>query len=161
MNQEPGLKCQICALALNKREAEFVDEDTFAFLSQLPCGVSEGSYCGSCFADRVKPELDQYNLKLDQARNVNVFYSSQSKESRFVRRSEKPIRVEDCDDQDDVIMRLAFMAVEAKLNSLVDLDLTSVKVKNGKWQTSRWSGRAVPAQIDEKSLQRYFPSTPN
>ena len=154
------LKCQVCESALDRTEAKFVDEDTFSF-SKLLSGISLGSYCFHCFDERVEPELASYNAKMERAKNVNVFYLSQNKECRFVRRIEKPIKVENCLDRNEVILRLAFMAVEANKNLLVDVDFSSIKIRNGRWQTSRWSGRAIPAIIDEDKLKRRSMASPN
>lgn len=155
------LNCQVCACDLEKSEALFVDEETFAFLRQLPTGVQLGIYCPVCFDKNVRAELDNYNDKLERAKNVNVFFLTQSKESRFVRRTEKPVTVKDCPDRDEVVLRLAFLAVEAGKNALVDVELSSAKVRNGRWQSSTWSGQAVPADITETALQRRFAGTPN
>lgn len=145
-----SLHCQICEGALAKGEAQFVDEETFAFLPKLPGGVVLGSYCVQCFDARIQPEIDAYEEKVALARDVNVYYVSQSKESRFVRRTEKPIKVENCTDRDEVVMRLAFLAVLAGKNSIVDVDLKAEKIRNGGYQTSRWSGRGIPADIYRK-----------
>lgn len=155
------MKCQSCDLALKKAEVHFVDENTFLFLKQLPEGVSLGTYCYPCFDRIVGPSLEVYNDKMERAKNVNVFYASQSKESRFIRRIEKPIKVEDCDDRDEVILKLAFLAVEANQNTLVDVEVNSTKTRNGGWQSSRWSGKAIPAVVDEAKLRRRFPGAPN
>lgn len=154
-------KCKVCSLALKKGEAQFVDESTFEYLKVLPDEVTLGAFCYSCFDRIVGPQLDAYNEKLEQAKNVNVFYASQSKESRFVRRKEKQIQVEDCDDKEEVVMRLAFIAVEAHQNTLLDVEITSIKTRNGGWQSSRWAGKAIPATVDESRLRRRFPTTPN
>lgn len=161
MADQTPFQCQKCECPLRKGEVEFVDENTFSFLSAPPTGVELGSYCIQCFDAHVRPEVDKYNEKLELAKNVNVFYSSQSKESRFVRRIEKPIKVEKCQDKDEAVLRLAFLAVQQNKNSIVDVDLNSIKVRNGSWQSSLWSGRAIPADIDERNLQRKFPGTPN
>lgn len=151
--------CQICQCPMSKADAQFVDEETFSFLSRPP--IALGTYCTECFDSSVKPELDSYSEKMDRAKDVNVFFASQSKESRFVRRIERPVQVDDCRDRDEAVLRLAFLAVEAEKNSLVDVELTSTKVRNGSWQSSRWSGRGIPAEISESSLSRKFPGTPN
>lgn len=161
MEAKKPFECLICATPLGKREVEFIDENTFLFLTALPAGLALGSYCVSCFDAHVRPEVETYQQKLDQAKNVNVFFLSQSKETRFVRRIEKPIKVENCQDREEAILRLAFLAVEANKNSLVDVDLSSTKVRNGGWQSSLWSGRAIPADIDEANLQRRYPGSPN
>lgn len=153
--------CQCCQKEIPKKERQFVDDETFAFFDQLPEGVNEGIYCFECFALHVQPALDRYSEILEAAKNVNMFYLTQSKESRFVRRLEAPITVADCTDKDETILRLAFKAVLAGKNALLDVDLKSHKILDGRYQTSIWSGRAVPANIDEVQLQRRFPGTPN
>lgn len=151
--------CVQCATPIAKDDAQFIAEDTFEFLRQPP--VKVGCYCYQCYDRDVAPQIESYNAKMELAKNVNVFFSTQSKESRFVRRIEKPIRVEDCQDRDEAVMRLAFQAVEAGKNSIVDVSLTSTKVRNGSWQTSIWSGRAIPAEIDQDQLNRKYAGAPN
>jgi hypothetical protein len=158
---QQAFQCSICAASLAKGEVQFVDDYTFPLLSALPAGLVAGSYCVYCFEVHVGPELERYKSQIERAKNVNVFYVSQSKESRFVRRVEKPVRVENCQDPEDVVLRLAFLAVQAGKNALVDVDLKSIKVRNGGWQSSLWSGRAVPANIEQRSLDRRFRGTPN
>lgn len=153
--------CQHCALEVQKRDRQFVDEETFAFLDELPPGVAPGIYCPTCFETEVRPALAAYEETLAAAKNVNMFYLTQSKESRFVRRTEAPIQVQDCTDKDEAVLRLAFLAVRMGKNALLDVDLRSHKVLDGRYQTSIWSGRAIPANIDEAQLQRRFPGTPN
>lgn len=155
------LQCVLCQCSLAKGEAEFIDEETFKYLASLPQGLKEGAYCAQCFESHVRGPLREYNDLVDKAGNVNVFYVSQSKESRFVRRIEKPVHTKDCEDRDEVVMRLAFQAVQLGKNSLVDVDFKSEKVRNGGYQTSVWSGRGIPAQIDEAHLTRRFRGTPN
>src|SRR5687768_3347715 len=119
-----NLQCHVCASSLHKSDAQFVDDETFSFLPKLPAGVSLGIYCNTCFDQHVRPALDDYNEKMERAKNVNIFYASQSRESRFVRRIEKPIHVTDCADREEVILRLAFLAVQADKNALVDVELS-------------------------------------
>lgn len=141
---------------------EFVDDETFAFLDRLPEGVALGAYCLPCFDVRVRPALDDYEDLMSAAENVNMFYLSQSKESRFVRRTERKIQVDNCTDKQEAILRLAFKAVQIGKNALVDVDLKSRKViAAGGYQSSLWTGVAVPAVIDEAHLNRRFIGTPN
>jgi hypothetical protein len=161
MESSTSRKCQFCDLALSKGEAQYVDETTFPFYKSLPEGVNLGTYCYSCYDRIVGPSLDIYNEKMEKAKNVNVFYFSQSKESRFVRRKERHIEVSNCEDKDDAILRLAFIAVEQGQNTLLDVEITTTKTRNGGWQSSHCGARAIPAIVDEVKLQRRFPTTPN
>jgi hypothetical protein len=155
------LPCHRCETQVSKTDAQFVDAETFAFLSKPPPGVDIGIYCHTCFDSHVQQELDRYNEKVERAKNVNIFYASQSKESRFVRRIERPIAVKDCTDRDEAILRLAFLAIEADKNALVDVALSTTKVRLGSWQSSLWSGQGIPCNIAEAELQRKFMGTPN
>lgn len=139
-----------------------MNEEDFLYLRELPAELREHStYCPTCYESKVGPVRDAYEETLERARDVNVFYRTQGKESRFIRRTEKPLRVTDCTDKDEVVMRLAFMAAQAGYNVLVDVDLDSEKVRNGGWQTSKWSGSGVPAKVDPEKLNRKFISSPN
>lgn len=152
------LECAGCAGALCKACAQFVDDQTFAFASAPPAA---GTYCPACFDREIAPKLAEYEDVLARARDVNVFFRTQGKESRFIRRIERPIKVEECDDKDETVLRLAFLAALGGFNALVDVDLASRKVIMGKWQTSKWRGTAVPAKVDPEQLKRRFAGSPN
>lgn len=160
-NNKSSLQCQVCAGSLAKSDAEFVHEDTFAFLPSLPAGITAGAYCFACFETHVRGELTKYEDQMERAKNVNVFFNTQGKESRFIRRTEKPIHVKDCVDRDEALLRLAFLAAGNGKNILVDVELTSSKVHNGKWKTSLWSGRGIPGDVSEAALNRRFVGAPN
>jgi hypothetical protein len=153
--------CQICEAAISRAQAEFVTEETFAFLPSLPNNLGEGAYCWPCFESHVREELNKYSDLLERAKDVNVFFSTQGKESRFIRRTEKPLHVKDCLDREETVLRLAFLAVLADKNTLVDVELSSTKVQNGKWKSSLWSGRGIPATVSEAALKRKYVGAPN
>ena len=79
---------------------------------------------------------------------------NQGKETRLISRKEKPYSVKDCADYNEAILRLAFFAVEAGFNSLLDVDLTSKKIIVAGYQSTVWSGTAVPANVADKKLMR-------
>ncbi|MGE4130777.1 MAG: hypothetical protein AB7F86_04020 [Bdellovibrionales bacterium] len=153
--------CQICSCLPDKADRRFVDSETFAYSEHPPKGVSDGLYCTTCYENLVEPALLEYEETLEKAKNVNMFYASQSKESRFIRRIERPITVQNCSDRDEAILKLAFITVQSGKNAMVDVDLKSAKVRIDGYQTSTWSGRAIPVQIEESVLQRRFAGAPN
>lgn len=89
---------------------------------------------------------------MEQAKNTLVFMKAQFKETRFVKRLEDSIYIAECSDYDEIILRLAFKAVEMNLNGIVDVDITAKKVRTGNYQTSIFSGSAIPANILEERL---------
>lgn len=149
-----GLECGLCKSSVCKSCAQFVDEGQFSFLAEIPEDLSHFTYCALCFDRTVAPALAQYNETMELAKEVLVYTKSQTKETRLISRKEPPVKVVDCKDHDETILRLAFLAAKAGFNGIVDVHLSSVKVKNGSYQTMRWSGTGVPAQIDPKKIPR-------
>jgi hypothetical protein len=50
-------------------------------------------------------------------------------------------------------MRLAFLAAENNFNALVDVVVTSEKVRNEGYQTTKWKGTGVPVPLDESKYK--------
>ena len=50
------------------------------------------------------------------------------------------LTVKDCPDRDETIMRLAFFAAQRSSNAVIQVEVTAEKVRNGAYQTSKWSG---------------------
>ncbi len=147
-----ALQCGLCLSSVCKSCARFLPSDAFAFQGNVPENLKCDTYCSSCFELVVVPKLDEYHQILERAKDVNVFFKAQSKESRFIRRVEKHIQVEDCSDRDEVVLKLAFIAALGGFNVILDVETTARKIHHGKWQSSIWSGRAIPALVDPKRL---------
>lgn len=69
-------------------------------------------------------------------------------------RKEAPIKIDNCDDREETLLRLAFVAAQKNFDGLVDVELASKKVRDGSYQTHKWSGSAVPTHIESKKLNR-------
>lgn len=149
-----SLICEVCKASLCKACAQFLDEDSFAFMEKLAEDLKHSTYCPRCFDERVAPALMTYEETMERAGDVNVYFKAQSQESRFIRRVEKPLHVKDCADRDEVVLKLAFRAAQGGFNCLLDVETLSQKIIHGKWQTSTWSGSAIPASVDPKVLER-------
>ncbi|HEY8270887.1 MAG TPA: hypothetical protein VIG33_08355 [Pseudobdellovibrionaceae bacterium] len=148
------LECGICKNAICKKCAQFIDEDTFSFLPHIPVEFSTGTFCGPCFDFKVSPEIETYNQTMEAAKEIAVFFNDQGKETRLVKRLADPVQVVECKDRDETVLRLAFFAAQGNYNGIVDVDVKSEKVKNGTYQTLRWRGTAIPANIDPKKLNK-------
>ena len=158
-----ALSCGICESIICKYCAQFLEEETFSYLPEIPADLSHSVYCQTCFQDKVEGALQAYNHDLESAKEILVFFKNQGKETRLIKRLEDPIQVENCLDHKDVVMRLAFLAVKAKLNGIVDIVVTSEKVRTGSYQTLKWKGIGVPAHIRADKLLRdkSLEQTPN
>lgn len=100
---------------------------------------------------------------MERAKDVQVFFKTQGKETRLIKRLEEPYEVLDCNDEDETVMRLAFLAAKNNFNSIIDVDLKYEKIRINGYQTHKWSASAVPANIQEKNLlkDRSIWSNPN
>jgi hypothetical protein len=143
------LDCECCQAIQCKNCIQNLPKDSFSFLNPVPQELTHRKYCGRCYDEKVAPALQAYEECMVRAKNVNVFFKTQSEETRLMRRAEKPIRVMDCTDRDETILRLAFMAAEAKFNTLIDVEVTAEKLRNKGYQTTKWHGVGVPTHWDE------------
>lgn len=156
-------QCGICNDHLCKTCVQFLPETAFQFLPQKPKELTHSTYCNACFEQHVSLALTNYEGMLSQAQEILVFDKSQGKETRFVKRLEKPLVVEQGLDERDITMRLAFMAAEKNYNALVDVDIKATKVRDGSYQTMSYSGKAIPANVSDRKLlkDRSLWSDPN
>lgn len=146
------LVCGICNEPICKKCTQFVDENRFSFLTKVSKDLSHTAFCGTCFDQKVSPEILKYNEMMDAAKNMMVFMKAQFKETRMVKRLADPISIVDCSDYDETILRLAFRGAELGYNGIIDVDIISKKVKTGNYQTTVFSGTAIPANVREDKL---------
>jgi hypothetical protein len=148
------LDCGICKEPICKNCTVFLEDENFAFLKPMPDDYLLRRFCPTCYDAKVDPALKAYELDIEKARQVFVFYKTENKESRFFKRVEKPIKVSDCTDREELILRLAYLAVKANCNTIVDVELTQEKIKMGAYQTSNWSGTANPVEADPQKIEK-------
>lgn len=140
--------CGLCEGPVCKKCREKLPENHFSFMEKVPSELSHTIYCGRCFDAHVATPLQSYDATMEQAKAVFVFYRGQGQETRLMKRSETPLKVHNLADRAEALMRLAFLAVQGGFNTLVDVDITSVKVRNEGYQTTLWSGIGTPTWED-------------
>ncbi len=151
-----SLSCGRCAVAICKRCAQTVEPGTFAFLEQIPADISHKTYCVPCYNEAVQPALSSYNGVMARARKVYIFEKkTRGAETRLIKRTEKPVKVEGCSDERDTLMRLAFRVASRGFNALIDVDVQSKKVRDEDgYQTTTWQGIGVPVRVDAVKLEK-------
>lgn len=147
-------QCGVCNDTLCKSCVQFMPDGAFQFLTFRPKEISHNWYCSVCFDQNVGTALVTYEEIAARAKGVSVFDISQGKETRFVKRLEKPIVIESGLDQHDITMRLAYMAAEKNFNSLVDVNIKATKVRDGSYQTTAYSGTGIPTNVDDRKLMK-------
>lgn len=131
-----------------------MEADSFAFERRVSKDLSHAVYCNSCFDQNVEGPLNEYRERLERAKNVYVYMKNQSKETRLIKRKLPAVRVEECDDHDETILRLAYAAVKAGCNAIVDADVVAKKEKDGRYQWTKYHGSAFPVKVDDARMQR-------
>lgn len=91
---------------------------------------------------------------MESARQLDLYFKNQGKETRFVRRHAKPFTVERCVDRDEALLRLAFLAVHAGFKCLVDVEITGFKVTDHAYQKTVFKASAIPANPQPHQLPR-------
>ncbi len=129
-------------------------ENYFSFLTPVPTALTHAVYCGRCYDDKVAYARQEYDLQMEKARDVFVYYKGQGEETRLFKRNEDPLKVSDLTDRSEVVMRLAFQAVQNGFNTLVDVEVKSEKVRSGAYQTTKWSGVGTPTNADAEKIYR-------
>jgi hypothetical protein len=146
-------QCGVCQGHTCKSCAEFLSDESFAFLRNPSGDLLHSVYCAQCFDEKVKEPLEDYNEKLERAREVIVFTKDQTKETRLMKRTEKPYSVEECADEEEAIMKMSYYAIEDKFNALIDVKFTSRKIIVGSHKKNVWNASAIPLNIDPSTLK--------
>lgn len=139
------LQCDLCAVVCCKNCAEFIDEDQVEFIDLLPEDLINQTFCLNCYNQGIDERLNHFRKIAEAAKTVDIYTKLQTKETRRIKRLASPIQVSNCNDDSEVLLRLAFIAAEKGFSTLVDVDIYSKKVGEGKSYRKRvWFGRGTP-----------------
>jgi len=141
------IECGLCKSIVCKNCTNFLDGESFSFLSPVPEDLTHLAYCRLCYDAQVAPAMESYQETLQKAQDIQVFFKSQGKETRLIKRSDTRFDVPVAIDRDETILRLAFFAVQANFNAIIDVEVVGEKVHSGRYQTSTWKGTAVGAHL--------------
>lgn len=145
--------CGLCEEHVCKSCAQFLGEDYFSFLRKIPSDLKHSIYCINCFDDKVRETYDSYNETMEKAREIMIFTKAQTKLTGHIKRKEEPYRVENCDDEDEAIMKMSFYAVQDNFNTLLDIQTFNKKVIVGSHKKTIVDATAIPVTIDPKEVR--------
>jgi hypothetical protein len=150
------LSCELCHADLCKKCVQFLDAATFSFYTKIPNELSHTHYCQNCYAQTVESALEAYEEIIERARGSYVFFTSHRKQIPLLKKSKDSVRVENCEDRDETILRLAFLAAEQGYNSVMEVEVVCEKVRNEGYQKSAWRAVGIPATVDAEKMERNF-----
>ncbi len=140
------LKCGICEGALCKSCSIFHEDTTFTDWPEVPKVLSQAPFCHSCYEEKVRAVYEECLAIHERAKDLSIYDIKQGKETRLMKRLEAALKVESSDDREETLMRLAYLAAKAGFNCLIDVDLVSEKIRDGTYQTTKWSGSGIPTE---------------
>lgn len=146
-NKTP-LSCDICSNVSCRHCSVFIDETSFEFLSLLPDHIKDKMFCPNCYDEKIAEEFFKYQEMLNKAKDVDIYDDTQGAETRLMRRVEKVIKVIECDGREEALIRLAFLAVEKGYDTIVDVNIKSIKSGQDSYIKKVWNGSAIP--VDSK-----------
>jgi hypothetical protein len=132
----------------------FLGEDQFNLVPERAGELKHSFYCGACFDQHVEPFKAEYDATFERAKGINVLYRNSKSLHNTLRKAEKALKVENSPDRDEAIFALAFQAAEGGFNAIMDVEVSSQKLRNAGWQKTSWSARGVPAEIKSYELDR-------
>lgn len=147
--------CGLCTEPVCRDCAQFLEEGTFAYLPEIAPELKHSFYCQSCYSQTVEPELERYRETLERAREVFFFFDTQKRPVQLLSKGTAQAVVQECEDRDDTILRLGFIAAQQGFNAIIDAQVLNEKVRNHGWQKTRWRGRGWPANVDAERLERH------
>jgi hypothetical protein len=148
------IQCEACEDWNCKSCAGLLDEGAFSFLATIPAELKHTKYCQHCWQTHVEPAQEDYQQKMEEAKGVYIFFTTQKKSIPVLYKEKDQIRVDHCIDRDETILRLAFKAVEAGCNAVVETDVIAAKVRNEGWQKTAWRGSGFAAKVDGEKIER-------
>lgn len=90
---------------------------------------------------------------MEKAREVIIYSNAQTKLTRLVSRKAEPYHVEECEDEQEALMRMSFFAAQNNFNALVDVAFKTRKIIVGSHKKTMFSATATPANIDPTRLR--------
>ncbi len=156
LKNQAHLECCTCNQAVCKKCAQFVTTESFPYVDAIPKDLATGTYCVNCYESCASEFIQEYEATMETAREVHIFFRGQGQERRalFLKKREAPLKVENCVDEEAVIMKLAYMAAKNDFNALIETVVDSVKIHDGSYTLLKWHGSAIPCKGEPSRLNR-------
>jgi len=129
-----------------------LDESFFSFLKNIPDELKHGTYCGACYDQKIQPAKETYLETMRRAKNIIIF-DKKATQIPLIERARFKVAIDDCSDRKETILRLAFLAAEQSYNAVIEVEISSKKIRNAGYQKSSWSGTGFLAQIRTEGLK--------
>ena len=145
--------CGLCHEHTCKSCTQFMTENFSAMRTPVPEALKHSQYCMYCFDAEVAAPLGKYTETMEKAKDIILYSKEQTKLTRFIKYKAEPYKVEDCEDEEEAVMRMSFWAVEDGCNCLIHLQYDTKKRIIGSHKKTMFSATAIPVLIDPNSIR--------
>lgn len=149
-------QCGLCQDHICKSCAQFLTEDFSAMRKPVPPELKHSSYCMPCFDENVAGPLNAYTETMEKAKDVIIYSKEQSKLTRLIKRKVDPYKVDDCEDEQDALMKMSFYAVEDGHNCLIDVQHQTKKIIVGSHKKTIHGATGIPVTIDPTQIRGHL-----
>jgi hypothetical protein len=154
-NAEASLvECGLCQKSFCKKCRQSLDPTAFELLIKIPKDFSHAHYCIDCFDAKVAPFQAEYEENAAKAHEVYFLTKNYRGFVRITKRHTKRVEVRECDDRRLTILKMAYAAAELGFNAIIEAEVDDKKIRMNKYQSTAWSGSALPANIDGEQLEK-------
>ena len=123
---------------------------------KVPDSLKHNNYCIPCFDDNVATPLTEYNDTMEKAKDIILYSKEQTKLTRLIKTKAEPYKVENCEEEDEAVMRMSFWAVEDGHNCLIHLQFNTKKIIVGSHKKTMFGATAIPCTIDPNSIRGHI-----
>ena len=154
-SEKANWTCENCNNTICKKHLSKLNPEDYSIKSLNPPKVfSQTTFCIDCFESIVQPEIEIFNEQLEKAKNVGIWTENYRGKLPITKKALKPIQFKDFTDKKDLILALAFRAIEMGFNGVIELKWKSSKVRKNEYQKMIWEGQGLPVELPEEWLEK-------
>ncbi len=148
-------KCDLCHEEVCKKHIEKLDGSEYPFGSKKNQNIfSKVNFCSECFDTQVKPELDEYEATLEKAKQVAIWSDKFKGRVKTNKKSLDKIVLKDFKDKKILTLAMGFIAAEQGFNGIIEFEVSSRKIRENEYQSTRYDGSGRPVDVDAEWLER-------
>ena len=147
-NTKANLVCGTCQNAICKFCSVFLEDDAFSFMTNTSEDLHHKQYCNYCFMKIVRPVQQEYADIMKRAKLIILLDKPSQRPLPIEKCGKTCLNVENCSDEAETALRLAFQAAEQGYNALIKVNIRYQKVRNYGYQKMVWRGTGFPAILN-------------
>ncbi len=108
--------------------------------------------CPDCYEFTYTPLYQKFLEDMQMAQNMPIWPKTYRGKIPILNQSSQEVHIKECADKKEVVLKLAFQAVELNMNALKDVNVAYEKRRNHGYQKMIYSGTAKAIMADHSKL---------